>query len=248
MALTIAQEVEFEGGVAQLQIWTATVKTRGEPMLVLGNAFQQTFDALTDKQIMEAGRHTIIIEKGSQFQMSIKWYDSDGVLMDLSDYSAIMMVRENKEDAQPILVIAGQGEIDLSSEGEIEISKSGVDTGALTTPLRGFYDLKLLPHKLSTLNETVDIDVSAGTITAVSGSPFSALVAGDWIELYATSENDGVYEISSVTSSVITLAGTTPLPGSDETNEECNIIPLSNATSIRLLEGVAVISEPAVKY
>ena len=62
----------------------------------------------------------------------------------------------------------------------------------------------------------VDNGSSKGTITASSGTPYTALMAGDYIAITGTGDNDGTYKIETVTGgNVITM--TTVIAGTDGT-------------------------------
>jgi hypothetical protein len=100
----------------------------------------------------------IVIEQGGDFRMALTWEDPVGTLVDLTGFSAAMQVRATHAAATTLLSLASGAGITLGgAEGTITISRSAVQTAALTVPsgvlavrfegrdvyLIGFYDLEL---------------------------------------------------------------------------------------------------------
>ena len=93
---------------------------------------------------MTAGKYDIVIEQGADFSYNVTWNDQTGAPVNLTGYSAAMMVRNSYNDASPILSLTSAGgQITLGgAAGTIAISASNTLTAALPAS-NGFYDLEL---------------------------------------------------------------------------------------------------------
>lgn len=245
MADVLVNDVTLEGGVQLIQCNTIFVSVRAIPYFQLRGA--QSNKITQVNEIMASAQQDIVVEKGSQFELNLEWWDEDDNPVDLSSWGGLFMLRERKDDDSYLMAGASPGDIVTNNQGEIGITKSAKITDDLPVT-RAFYDLLMFPHTGASFTASCDIDVSAKTITATSGSPFSGLSAGDWVEVSGSVDNDLIYEIESLTSSQLTLKGTSPMPGTDELAVTLTFQPVDYPTSKRLIEGVALITDPASRF
>jgi hypothetical protein len=95
---------------------------------------------------MTAGIYNLIVEQGATFTRVITWRDSDGALVDLTNYTARMMAREKFEDASAIFELTTEnGGIALGgAAGTITLTISATATAAFSAQVHGVYDLELV--------------------------------------------------------------------------------------------------------
>lgn len=103
---------------------------------------------------MSAGRYDITLEQGSTFDLPVRYQDSAGTAIDLTDYSARMQVRESPASALVVEFnsnLTSNGFIFLSgaaenredgANGNLRIFMSAANSAALPS-FRGRYDLEL---------------------------------------------------------------------------------------------------------
>jgi hypothetical protein len=92
---------------------------------------------------MTAGKYDIIIERGADFNFGMTLYDSSGALINLTGYSAAMMVRNKFSDPSPLLSLVSGAAITLGgSAGTIAVFVPGATTLGLSAGI-GVYDLIL---------------------------------------------------------------------------------------------------------
>ena len=110
---------------------------------------------------MPSAVYDIVIEQGSQFQLSFTWEDKDGDPINLTGYSARMQVRESKgAGATLVSLTSGGGDITLGGALGTVIAIIDADvTAALDFDL-GFYDLELLDGE----SEAAAVRVLEGTV------------------------------------------------------------------------------------
>lgn len=93
---------------------------------------------------MPAAWYDIVMEEGSQFNLSFTWKDKTGAAINLTGYSARMQVRESVEAASTLLSITSATEITLGgAAGTVVVVISAVVMAALDFKY-GYYDLELL--------------------------------------------------------------------------------------------------------
>lgn len=94
---------------------------------------------------MAAGRYDIEIEQGSTFNLPLIW-KAGGALVNLTGYTARMMVRADFADASPLLILTTEnGRIALGgAAGTIDLTIAATVTAALTDWGRGVWDLELV--------------------------------------------------------------------------------------------------------
>jgi hypothetical protein len=94
---------------------------------------------------MTAGTEDLVIEQGTEFLLPLVYTDSNGTPVDLTGWTAAMMIRRNIEDAVPLVSLSSnsQGIVLGGASGSITIT---IDE-ATTSQLAGgaaYYDLKLI--------------------------------------------------------------------------------------------------------
>jgi hypothetical protein len=95
---------------------------------------------------MTAGIYNFEIEQGATFTRVITWRDSDNALVDLTNYTARMMVRQIVTDTNVIVTLTTEnGGIALGGAlGTITLTITAAATAAFTAPLHAVYDLELV--------------------------------------------------------------------------------------------------------
>jgi hypothetical protein len=95
---------------------------------------------------MPAGKYNFIIEQGATFTRVITWRDADDALVDLTNYTARMMVRALIGDASPIVDLTTEnGGIALGGAlGTVTLTITAAETTALGAPLNAVYDLEVI--------------------------------------------------------------------------------------------------------
>ena len=92
---------------------------------------------------MSAGAYDITCEQGATFSRTLTVKDSNGVVRDLSTYTARMHVRRTTSSASTFLELTTEnGRISVNSSGEIALSITATDTALLTDG--GVYDLEIV--------------------------------------------------------------------------------------------------------
>lgn len=90
-----------------------------------------------------AGEYTLCIEQGATFTRTFTWYNAAGAAVDLSNYTAALQLRVNKEDTDPVLSLTQLAGITLGGvAGTIAVTITAAQTAALTQE-RYLWDLKL---------------------------------------------------------------------------------------------------------
>lgn len=109
---------------------------------------------------MTAGTHNITIEVGADFRKSILLEQPAGTPVNLTGYTARMMIRSNYADANPLISLTSSSGITLGgTAGTMEISIPAATTAALSAGLAA-YDLELtdtLTKKIRLLQGSVTI-------------------------------------------------------------------------------------------
>ncbi len=92
------------------------------------------------------GAHSI--QQGASFRREIAWRDAAMVMLDLTGYTARMMVRAKIDDASPVLTLTTEnGRIAVSTGAagyNILLTVTPGDTAALTDWGQGVYDIELV--------------------------------------------------------------------------------------------------------
>lgn len=85
------------------------------------------------------------IEQGASFNVPLVWKDSNGVLVNMTGYTARMHVREAIDDPVILMELTTQnGRIAIDAPtGTIRLLLSATETAAITW-VRGVYDLELV--------------------------------------------------------------------------------------------------------
>ena len=95
---------------------------------------------------MSAGLYTLTIEQGATLSLVLTYKDSAGNLVNLTGYTARMMLRSSFTAASNILSLTTENSrIALGgAAGTITLTISATDTAALSAPQSGVYDLELV--------------------------------------------------------------------------------------------------------
>lgn len=95
---------------------------------------------------MAAGKYDITIEQGADFVEVWTWKDENGSPVNLTGYSARMMVRKKVEDASPILdcTTANNRIVLGGTAGTITFAVPASVTALLPTVANAVYDLELV--------------------------------------------------------------------------------------------------------
>jgi len=95
---------------------------------------------------MSAGLYTLTIEQGATLSLVLTYKDSAGNLVNLTGYTARMMLRSSFTAASSILSLTTENSrIALGgAAGTITLTISATDTAALSAPQSGVYDLELV--------------------------------------------------------------------------------------------------------
>lgn len=152
------------------------------------------------------------------------YYNDDNIplVRDLSDYYVTLCVKEEVDDDELVIKLSEGNRriVNDGSTGKITMSLSAAETSSLSFD-NAEYTLYLVPCTETDIAfggsySALAIDKSAGTLTANGGSPFTAIrtelaTYGQAIIVLSgceDSDNDGLYEVISVTDSdkVITVA------------------------------------------
>ena len=92
---------------------------------------------------MSATKQDLLIEKGATFNLVVTWRDEDNVLVNLTDYTARMQIRETIDSATPIVDLTDGDGITLGgTSGTITITIDDAVTSAIVESI-GVYDLEL---------------------------------------------------------------------------------------------------------
>ena len=93
---------------------------------------------------MTAVTLNIVIEQGITYKQSLIWQDEFGVVIDLTNYTARMQVRNKLESKDPLISITDASGITLGGvAGTIAILVSSTVTDAIEN-ISGVYDLELI--------------------------------------------------------------------------------------------------------
>ncbi len=94
---------------------------------------------------MAAGTYNFTIEQGVTFTLSLTYTDPSDAAIDLTGYSAQMMLKETHSARKPLITATtGNGKITLGgTEGTVDVVLSAVETGNLPV-ITGVYDLEIV--------------------------------------------------------------------------------------------------------
>lgn len=93
-----------------------------------------------------ADTYNITIEQGSVFTLNLTYQDSAGTPINLTGYTARMVVRAKYASTTTLLdLTSASGAITLSSVGVVIATATATLTAALSAPQTGVYDLELYP-------------------------------------------------------------------------------------------------------
>jgi hypothetical protein len=112
-----------------------------------------------------AGTHNFLCEQGATFTREITWLDSEGVPVNLTNYTARMQVRATASSASTLLSLTSSGgDIVLGgTAGTITITASATATAAVAAGCY-VYDLELVDgttvYRLLQGDFTVDAEVT----------------------------------------------------------------------------------------
>ena len=93
-----------------------------------------------------ATNYTLRIDAGAHYFLTVIWVDPDEVPIDMTGYSARMMLKNKYSDTTPLVSLTSASGITITpEEGVIEIVISDENTGTLATTKegRGVYDLEV---------------------------------------------------------------------------------------------------------
>lgn len=93
---------------------------------------------------MPAANYDILIEQGATFRLNLTWRDANGVLVDLTNWSARMQIRESINDAEAVVDLSSPsaGIVLGGTAGTITVTIPAAQTAALAIR-RGVYDLEV---------------------------------------------------------------------------------------------------------
>lgn len=92
---------------------------------------------------MPAAVYGITIEQGTTFQFAVTYRDSDGVLVNLTGYTARMQIRERVSSTTTLLDVSTSDYITLGgAAGTVTVSVPAATTAAMDFT-RGVYDLEI---------------------------------------------------------------------------------------------------------
>lgn len=95
-----------------------------------------------------ATSYRMVIDAGAHYFLAVTWEDPDGVPIDLTGYSARMMLRVKYSDAAPLVSLTSEtnGGIEIDgARGLLNITMTDEQTGALcaSKEVEGVYDLEV---------------------------------------------------------------------------------------------------------
>ena len=94
---------------------------------------------------MSAVKYDIKIEQGSKFELSMTWLDDDGDPVNLTGYTARMMVRDSIDSGSTLFSLtSGAGDIVLGGALGTIYVKIDADVTAAEDFDYGFYDLEVI--------------------------------------------------------------------------------------------------------
>lgn len=93
---------------------------------------------------MSAAKLDLRIEQGATFSREVVWKDSDGVVVDLTGYTARMQLREYLDSSSAFVeMTTGNGRITITAEeGKLALEIPASVTGGITQE-SGYYDLEV---------------------------------------------------------------------------------------------------------
>lgn len=93
----------------------------------------------------QGNRYEILINQGADFVLTLTWNGSNGTPMNLTGYTARMMIKNSPEDVAPLIELTTEnGRITLGGAlGTIALEISAYDTADLTFT-NALYDLELI--------------------------------------------------------------------------------------------------------
>lgn len=212
------------------------------------------YTAFEETEIMRAAYHEVVIEEQTTFKKIFQWFDENDVEIDVSSYEAMIEIREGYDGTVVGSFSSVEGDISLTSDGKVTIILNADKSESFNFG-GSVYSLKVFKRTGNAIQEgggwtstTFDVDngSSKGVLTANGGTPFSGLVAGDYISIQistsGSSDKSGIYKISTVTSTVITL--TSVLNGVDSSGStDITIYELDKANIDRIAEGPVIFSK-----
>lgn len=96
-----------------------------------------------------AGRYSFIIEQGTTFTREVRYMDSAGLPVDLTDYGARMQIRQTYDSTTTIVTLTtsvgadGTGLVVTPVSGTIGITLSAVSSSALNFSGEAYFDLEI---------------------------------------------------------------------------------------------------------
>jgi hypothetical protein len=96
-----------------------------------------------------AGRYSFIIEQGTTFIREIRYMDSTGLPVDLTDYGARMQIRQTYDSVTTIVTLTDSIGVDGSGlsitpiSGTISVTLSAASSSALNFNGEAYFDLEI---------------------------------------------------------------------------------------------------------
>lgn len=91
---------------------------------------------------MAAGKYNILIEQGATFRKEFQWFDKDNNPVDITEYSARMKVKKNKQTKIALIELTDENEgIEIKGDGIFILHITAADTEKLAFT-EGVYDLE----------------------------------------------------------------------------------------------------------
>lgn len=93
---------------------------------------------------MSAGFYAITMDQGATFTLDLIYKDSAGQIIDLTNYTAAMQIRNSYESSTPVLSLTtSNGGISITgNQGKISILATAIQTAAITAGSY-VYDLEI---------------------------------------------------------------------------------------------------------
>lgn len=195
--------------------------------------------------IMTAAKHNIVIEQGQLSSERFIWLDEAGEIVSILSYAGLLLGKTVAGDSATVVKLSSPHHLQIvGAEGEITMKVPGDVSDGYDFDLLQ-YTLSLFPPSGSALTSANYTSIavndnagsSRGTLTASAGTPFSGISAGDWIHIYSAenAENDGVFQVYSATSTVLTLTEVLGIDNAADTAMTIQLLDAANA--VRLVEG-----------
>jgi hypothetical protein len=103
-------------------------------------------------------KHDFYVYRGATFSEQIEWKDENGVLIDLTGFTARMHMRETVDAATPFLTLTTEnGGITLGgTAGTVDLLAAATATSAITATA-GVYDLELVASDGITVTRLLEV-------------------------------------------------------------------------------------------